>query len=186
MAYQGNNANRRYTPPTPIAQGGRPAAKPVVQATTKAKGMGKGSPADFDIVATDAEFSDVVKTTKEIDGVEREVSMRVGAIWSGLKNKDGSEGAPFVLLGPDGADRITAKLFREDESSDESGATYTLRLTETGDDGKRHHVKGVKGNLGTVWCPTGGLYQFSFTALGTKLTGGASFAVAFHRGKGKQ
>jgi hypothetical protein len=134
----------------------------------------------------DGEFETVVKHDKEIDGVSRNVSLRLGAVWKGKARDNGTVGAPFVVLGVDipGADKVSAKMFTEEEGED--GSSYTLRLTEMGGDGKRHAVNGPKGKLGTVWWPTGGLPQFSFTEEGSAVLGGQQFGLGFQRGNGRK
>jgi hypothetical protein len=140
-------------------------------------------------VAVDHEWENVEKVEKEVNGKTINASLRLGAIWKGRPRDDGSMGAPFVVLGLDpevegGGQRVSCKMFLDEELQD--GSSYTLRLTERGPGGKRVAVKGQAGCLAKVWWPIGGSAQFSFTTVGTQLTGGRGFGLAFQRSNGRK
>lgn len=196
------NNQRRYSPPpkTPAA-GGAAAKAATSQAATSARPAAKSfnggrpssgastksdakKPADYDIVAMDSEFQVAEKVDKEINGQTVNVSLRLGAIWKGRPRQDGTMGAPFVVLGLDGGERSTAKMYLENEDSE--GAEYIVRLTEMGDQGTRVAVKGQGGVLGKVWWPVGGLPHFTFTENGAQYVGGNRFGLAYARGNGKK
>lgn len=179
------SSNRRFNPP---AKGGSATAAPAAKATTTtaaAKSTTKGpvkaaakAQADLDLISMDAEFAEVEKEVKDFDDGkgEREVWRRVGALWKGRSRDDGSTGTAFVVVG-EGDDRSSGRLLADQEGDE--GVMYTLRLLE-GRGKEASLVKGAKGKLATVWWPTGGFPEFTFTDEGAALSG-CTHAKAFGR-----